>query len=126
MELVNYLAQVWGISIAATCLAMLIKEKHLKRLFASLEAEDNLFSWGLASMVIGLAMILNYNIWSKDWKVVITIIGWISLLKGLSLLFVPELSKKWVKAMENKQWLPYLLVIGVIFGLVITYFGFTA
>lgn len=126
MELSNYLAEIWGISITVVCFALLIKEKHLRRLFASLETEDNLFLWGLISLVLGIAMVLSHNVWTKSWQVVITILGWISLLKGLSLLFIPELTKKWVKMMENKQWLSIALVAGVIVGLIITYLGFTA
>jgi len=122
----NYLAEVWGISIVVVCLALLIKEKHLKKLFTSLETEDNLFSWGFFTFVIGIAMVLAHNVWVKNWQVVITILGWASVIKGLSLLFFPEAMKNCVKKMENNSWLPVLLVIGVFIGLAITYFGFTA
>ena len=124
--LTNYLAEIWGISLVIVCLALLIKEKHLKRLFASMETEDNLFSWGLISFVMGVAMVLAHNVWVKNWQVAVTVLGWISLAKGLSLLFLPELTKKWVRKMENQQWLPIALVVGVFIGLVITYLGFTA
>ena len=120
------MAEIWGISLVIVCLALLIKEKHLKRLFASMETEDNLFSWGLISFVMGVAMVLAHNVWVKNWQVAVTVLGWISLAKGLSLLFLPELTKKWVRKMENQQWLPIALVVGVFIGLVITYLGFTA
>jgi hypothetical protein len=120
----NYLAEVWGISIVVVSLALLIKEKYLKRLFASMETEDNLFSWGLISVVIGIA--LAHNIWVKNWQVIITILGWASLIKGLALLFMPEKMKAYVKKMENNQWVPVALVVGVVIGLIITYLGFTA
>ncbi|MCX6722281.1 MAG: hypothetical protein NTY04_03800 [Candidatus Staskawiczbacteria bacterium] len=126
MELVNYLAEIWGISIAIVSLALLIKEKHLKKLFAAVEAEDDLFMWGLASLVIGLGMILSYNVWAQSWQVIITILGWVSLIKGLCLLFTPELAKKWTKKLETSSFLPYVLFAGVLIGLVITYFAFTA
>ena len=42
MVLSNYLAEIWGISLVVISLAFLIKEKHLKRLFAAIETEDNL------------------------------------------------------------------------------------
>lgn len=122
----NYLAEIWGISIVVVCLALLIKETYIKRLFVSFEKEEDLFAWGLATFVIGLAIVLAHNVWVKNWQVVITIIGWVSLIKGLSILFFPELMKKWVKKMENAQFIPFLLVIGVLLGLAITYLGFTA
>jgi uncharacterized protein YjeT (DUF2065 family) len=126
MSLVNYLAEIWGISITVVSLALLVKESHLRRLFASLETEDNLFSWGLISFVIGMVMVLNYNVWTMGWQVVITILGWASLVKGLFLLFMPEFSKKYAKKLENAPILPFALLILLIIGLAITYLGFTA
>ncbi|MCX6723942.1 MAG: hypothetical protein NT155_02060 [Candidatus Staskawiczbacteria bacterium] len=126
MALSNYLAELWGISIAVISLVFLIKEKHLKRLFALMENEDNLLLCGLASLVIGFSMVLSHNIWVKNWQVIVTIIGWISLLKGLSILFIPELVKKWTKKLETSPFLPFALLITIFIGLAITYLGFTA
>lgn len=124
--LTNYLAEIWGISLVIVCLALLIRQKHLKKLFPSVESDDSLFSWGLVTLVIGIAMVLSHNIWVKDWQVVITIIGWISLIKGMSLLFFTEYTKSCVKKLENAPFLPFLLFIGIFMGLIITYLGFTA
>ena len=124
--LTNYLAEIWGISIVVISLALLIKENHLKRLFASIETEEGFFLWGFISFIIGLAMVLSYNAWTQSWQVVITIFGWLALLKGLALLFLPEQMKKYAKKMEAAQFIPYAMVVILIIGLVITYFGFTA
>jgi len=122
----NYLAEVWGISIVAVSLALLIKPKYLKTLFAEVENEATMLFLGMVNLIIGVAMVLAHNVWARNWQVIITILGWISLVKGLSVLFLPEYMKKWVKKMENQQWLPIALVILVFVGLIITYFGFTA
>jgi len=126
MELSNYLAEIWGISLVVISLAFLIKEKHLKRLFAAIETEDNLFSWGVISLVIGLSMVLTHNVWVENWRVVITIFGWLSLLKGLFLLFSPEFMKGLAKKIESSPIMPFALLISVFVGLTLTYFGFTA
>jgi hypothetical protein len=122
----NYLAEVWGISIVVISFAFLIKEKHLKRLFAFVETEEGFFMWGLISFVIGISMVLAHNVWIQNWQVIITVLGWAALIKGLLLLFAPELMKKWAKKIENASFLPFVLVIFLFIGLVITYFGFTA
>ena len=124
--LTAYLAEIWGITLVIICLSLLIREKHLKRLFSSMENEDNLFSWGLTSFVIGISMVLSYNVWTKDWQIIITLLGWVSLIKGLSLLLLPDFTKNCVKKMENAKYLPFLLFVGIFLGLIITYFGFTA
>lgn len=125
MALSNYLAEVWGILIVVVSIALLVKDKHIKRLFEKIESEESLFCWGVASVLIGVSMILSHNLWVKSWQVIITIFGWISLLKGLSFLFVPELVKKWSKKLETSPFLPYALVVAVFVGLAVTYIGFT-
>jgi len=126
MSLSNYLAEVWGISIVAVSLALLVKEKHLKRLYASIETEENFFLWGLISLVTGVAMVLAHNVWVQNWQVIVTLLGWISLVKGLFILFFPELMKSCTKKLENKQLFPVILLVSLFIGLVITYLGFTA
>ncbi|MEK7080760.1 MAG: hypothetical protein AAB925_02940 [Patescibacteria group bacterium] len=126
MALSNFLAELWGISIVAVSLTLLVKEKYIKRLFAKIEAEESLFCWGFATFIIGLAMVLAHNIWVKNWQVVITIFGWLFLIKGLSMLFFPEFLKKWAKKIKDEQWLPIALVATLFVGLALTYLGFTA
>ena len=125
MNLSNYLAELWGITIVLVSLALLVKPKRLERLFAEAENEVTMFFWGIVSLVIGIAMVLVHNVWVLNWRVVITILGWLSLIKGLDVLFLPGyMRKRWSK-MDNQQWLPILFFL-LFVGLVITYLGFTA
>lgn len=122
----NYLAEIFGISIVVISLALLLRDRYIKRIFSSVENEECMLFCGFVSFVIGIAIILAHNVWVKNWQVIVTILGWMSLLKGLAMLFMPELVKSYVKKVENKNWLPIALVVMVFVGLVITYFGFTA
>ena len=125
MNASNYLAELWGITIVVVSLALLIKPKRLEKLFREVENEATMFFWGTFSLVVGIAMVLAHNLWVRDWRVIITILGWLSLIKGLDVLFLPErMRKRWAK-MENRQWRP-IFVFLLFIGLVITYLGFTA
>lgn len=125
MNLSNYLAELWGITIIVVSFALLIKPKRLEKLFAEVENEATMFFWGIVSLVIGLAMVLIHNVWVFDWRVTITILGWLTLIKGLDVLFLPEhMRKRWPK-MGDRQW--RLILIFLLFaGFVLTYLGFTA
>jgi uncharacterized protein YjeT (DUF2065 family) len=122
---INFLAEVWGISIVVVSMAVLIRPKYLTALFAEIENEAKMFCLGLLSFVIGLVMVLTYNVWDTSWQVIVTILGWVTILKGLAVIFFPEPTKKMAKMMENSQFLPYALVALVILGLILTYYGFT-
>lgn len=126
MALSNFLAELWGISIVAICLSLLIKEKNVKKILATVQEEATMFYWGMIAFVIGAAMVLSHNVWVKDWQVIVTIFGWISLAKGLSLMFLPDFTKDLAKKMESATFIPIALVVAVFIGLAMTYLGFTA
>lgn len=126
MALSNYLAQLFGILFVVVPLAFLLNGKNLKWLFSKIANEENLLCWGFAGFSAGLAIVLGHNVWVKDWPVVITILGWIALLKGLALMFTPDSIKKCCKKLENSPLLPFGLVVVIFAGLVIAYLGFTA
>ncbi len=48
-----------------------------------------LFVTGLVAMACGLALVLGHNVWSGGaLPMVVTLVGWASLIKGLLLLFL--------------------------------------
>ena len=126
MELSNFLANIWGLSFIIVGLSLLIYQKNIKRVFELAENEINLFFHGVCSFVVGIAMILTHNLWVSDWRVIVTLLGWIALARGIMLLFLPEIVVNLHKKMENNRWISSALVGVVILGCVLIYFGFTA
>lgn len=126
MELSNFLANIWGLSFIVAGLSFLIYPKNIQKVIEAAENEATAFFMGIGTFVIGLAMVLSYNIWVYDWRVVITIFGWLSLIKGASLLLWPNFVINYSKRVGEARWLSYALVVMVLLGCVLIYFGFTA
>lgn len=126
MELSNFLANIWGLSFIIVALSLLIYQENIKRLFELAENEINLLFHGVFCSVVGITMILTHNLWVSDWRVIVTLLGWLILAKGVMLLFLPELSVNILKKMKNNQWISSALVAAVLLGCVLIYFGFTA
>ena len=63
----------------------------------------------------GFTIIRTHNHWSLNWSVLITIIGWIAILGGLSRMFFPLLSQRSAQNTSVVLGLQFiLLTIGVI------------
>lgn len=45
---------------------------------------------GLATVVFGLIVVFNHSLWSGGWVVVVSVAGWLILIKGLTFMFSPE------------------------------------
>jgi len=48
------------------------------------------FLAGVMGLVGGLAILRFHNIWSADWRVLITIFGWLSVIGGLGRMLMPN------------------------------------
>jgi len=56
---------------------------------AIVHSQAQLFVAGLVALVCGLALVLGHNVWSGGTvPVIVTLVGWVSLLKGIVLLFL--------------------------------------
>ena len=85
-----------------------------------------LFIVGVIAVVAGLAMVLCHNVWSGGaLPVVVTLVGWISLTKGLLFLFLPpEAAMGLFFGLHYEQLFYGYASITLILGVYLTYEGF--
>ena len=79
---------------------------------------------GMIAVIIGIVIIEFHNIWEKDWTVVITIIGWIALIKGILLLAFPKSMVFFKPMFQLENLYKFLAPLVILFGLIFAYFGF--
>lgn len=78
---------------------------------------------GFMALILGMILVQYHNIWVKDWTVLVTILGWLSVIKGVMLIAFPDSMLKFKPVFKNSQFFAFLaLALGAIFG----YFGFIA
>jgi len=120
-----FLAKAWGIYLVITCLAFLINRKNLERLIKEIEDEGFLMLSGFIALLIGIVTVLLHNIWVADWRVIITIFGWLALIKGALRLFWPQIAVKTAKFWTKNSFLiSPMLLICLILGGYLLYLGF--
>ena len=47
---------------------------------------------GVASMLAGLAMLNAYRAWTADWRVIVTILGWLMAIGGIVRIVLPQVA----------------------------------
>ena len=116
-----------GITFFAMGVGMLTNPEFVKNIVKDLLGSTaNVFYGGLICLAIGLPLVTFHNVWDMNASIVITILGWVALIKGLMLLMFPVFTTnmyKGVPTKENKSYIGY----GVsVLGIVLLYFGFIA
>src|SRR5258706_12884852 len=124
METVNFLAQLFGFSLILVCLSFLISQKNARNIFHLVEDEKLLLLVGIINIVLGIALVLTYNIWDSSWKVIVTVLEWLIIVKGSLILFLPDVTKKIIENFKSKMsWMPVMFFAGVLLGCLLVYFG---
>ena len=48
-----------------------------------------IFLTGILALVAGVAIVNVHNVWVPDWRVIVTVLGWLLVLRGIMLLVFP-------------------------------------
>ena len=90
MESTLFLAKFWGWYLIIFFLILSFNPKRIKQIFTDLKDEKFLIITSFIAIMVGLINILFHNIWEPSWRLIITLLGWISLFIGLALFIFPN------------------------------------
>jgi uncharacterized membrane protein len=84
-----------------------------------------LYLSGLLTMTAGLAVLLNHNLWVADWRVLITLFGWLATIGGAARIAFPDRIRSIGESMLDN---PIAMTIGgaiwVVIGVLFCFFGY--
>jgi hypothetical protein len=84
-----------------------------------------LFLTGLMILPIGLAIVLSHGVWTADWRVLITQLGWLAIISGALRLLAPKYALDLGRKLYAKPEVLYIsAAIWLAIGAVLTYFGY--
>ena len=126
MDVSKFLSKVIGIYLVIISLAFFINMKEINGYVQNMLGNTELmFVTGFYTLIIGILLVVSHNIWKWSWKLIITIIGWIVFLKGISLIFYPHFVDTMSQLFIHNATFAYVTVaIDFIIGLILLYFGF--
>jgi hypothetical protein len=106
------LARFLGLFLLVIGLTVFVKNDQKAYFDQLVESKEFLFITGLMTVILGALIIALNNTWRFDWRLLITILGWATLLKGAVMLIFPEYSVLIWNKLSVKRWL--LLISGAI------------
>lgn len=119
------LAKVFGLYLLGVGIALALNPERFVRIYKEMVRNESVLLLGaIMALMFGAFIISVHNIWIWDWPVLITILGWISLVKGFTLLLVSDLGKRFAYLYENSNGFYRALgLFWIVVGLFLTYQG---
>jgi hypothetical protein len=108
-------------------LSLVLNRGNLDLLFDTYRSSAAVFITGVVELFLGMAMVVGHNVWALDFRVVLTLIGWVLLLRGVGRTFFPSRVPSMLARFRKAQgaFVPLLAVVFLI-GAYLAYSGFAA
>lgn len=127
MDITTFLAQLWGPTIVAVGLGVLVHRAYYIGVYRDLEKHSlALLVFGMVAMTAGIAHISFHNVWGTLPEIIVSFLGWGLLAKGALFLvapgFVDRAGDGWVKL----KLIPFAAASMLLVGGYLTWFAYFA
>ena len=126
MDVAVVLARVWGVACVVVGLSLL-NRKNIGAVVSGLESSRALF-WltGFVTVVLGAVSLAVYGAWDGGWQVLLTILGWLALIKGVAITLWPSSLMSFYRKFKVESLAPISGAIALVIGIILLYVGFVA
>ena len=124
----RFLSRLIGLYCILIALSMMTRRQAIvEAVTVLLQNPSMTLILGVITLAAGLAMVLAHNIWSGGaLVVVVTLVGWMALIKSLLFLFLPPEMETglFLQQLHYQQFFYLYSAISIVLGVYLTYGGF--
>lgn len=84
------------------------------------------FLSGIIALLAGIAVAIGHSVWELNWRGLITFFGYMSIVKGASLIAFPDWRRATVRWLRNDVVSRLWLLVVLVLGGYLTWVGFAA
>ena len=121
-----FLAKLMGPIFLAVGIGLIANAATYKKLAAEfLDSTALVYLSGLLTMTAGMAIILTHNVWALEWRVLITLLGWLLAIGGAVRIVIPQGTQKIGRRfLKHPQAAIIAAVVWLAIGAVLCFFGY--
>lgn len=126
MDVSIFLAKAIGLYYVIVAIAMFVNSSKFTAFLSDFAKNSTmLIPAGLFTLLIGILLVLTHNVWDSSWRIIISVIAWMALIRGIVCLIFPKWQISMIKrCVKSKQSYYSAVVIVLVLGIVLCYFGF--
>ncbi len=125
MDATLFFAQIWGPILVAVGLGVFVSRSYYVKIYRDLE-NDALaaLTFGMVAVAAGIFQVHAHNLWGNFSQVVISLLSWALLIKGLIFIIIPKLANRGGDWILGAKLIPAVGVATLIIGLYISWVGY--
>jgi len=121
-----FIARLLGPIFVIAGTALLVRAQMFRGILQEfIRSPALLYLAGFFGLLAGMALILTHNVWILDWRLIITLIGWVTIIRALVSIFQP----RWIVTagttiVKHRGIFIVAAATNLVLGLVLSYFGY--
>lgn len=125
MNLSIVLARIISVIYLSAAVGTLLDKDQYRRVAEDLfKNAATTYLTGFTAAIVGLLIVNYHNVWTHDWPVLITILGWLATIKGVLIIAVPGRVERFSKLVFGGRLFKLFPYVAYFLGLLFGYFGF--
>jgi uncharacterized protein YjeT (DUF2065 family) len=111
--------QLFGLIYLLIGLGLLFEPQYYRKLIKEMVNHKLImFLSSYLALGVGFLIITFHNVWKLEWGLIITLMGWMAIIKGTMILVFPKFFNKialqWIKKGLG-LWTPVIIILGIFF-----------
>jgi hypothetical protein len=126
MQTSFFIAKLMGPILLLVGISILIDEKSIRAMAKEvLGSRALIYIFGIIDLLLGLVLVTVHNVWVADWRLIITLIGWLSIVRGVvRILFGSFIIKNAPKLLRKQGLLMGVAIVMLVLGAALSYYGY--
>jgi hypothetical protein len=118
-----WLASIFGPFLVIAGIWMLFYHSNMMKVVSSVKNTPGImYVLGVLNLLIGLAILSQFNVWTWGLSLLVTLFGWILLIHGLLFFFMPQVLVK--KGLTSSSYLKIKGIVILVWGFGLCWLAF--
>jgi hypothetical protein len=123
MNIANTLAVLMGSALVIMGITLFNKSYFDAVMTDLANRKGLLWLTGFITFVMGMVIVALYNVWSADWRVLVTLLGWLTVIKGAVIMLFPSSMMLFYRRFLSNNVLTYSGIYALVLGGLLLFLG---
>lgn len=122
MELAILVSKIMSLFFFSTAIGAMNNRSNPEGVFENFYQSPALrYLGGFITLILGMIILEYHSLWIKSWRLLITLFGWLALIKGIAVIAFPQSILLFRPIFKNRM---LFISLNIVAGILFAYFGF--